>query len=357
MIANCLTYEQLQAYSTHTMKKVERERLYMHISSCELCACAVNGFTVAPFDSSDLVAIHREIDSRVNATAASPLTLSQFFIVFISFLSIVGVYLVSNLESNNKESINRVTIPLALTINNEYHETQKSSQEEISSLAKTVKKIVNVVQFKNFDRKITPVEQLDLLQPLSAETVVPEGVVDEMTIAPHFNPNVIYIYDLKITDYSKLYFFHASSDNNLFKTHTPPSKENEKSAANDLGIEKQFIPVDRILKEGLAAFNKQQFGFAHEKFNQLLEYNPNDVNAKFYSALACYNMNRIEKAKLLLKDVMANQNDAFYPEAQWYAALLELKNGNKALAKEQLELIVSEKGFYSKRAEEKLKHL
>jgi len=67
MVPNCLTFQQLQAYSAHTIEKAERQHLYMHISSCELCACAVNGFTAIPFGSDELVAIHRDIDSKVNA--------------------------------------------------------------------------------------------------------------------------------------------------------------------------------------------------------------------------------------------------------------------------------------------------
>lgn len=62
----CLTYHQLQAYSVHTIDKAKRQHLYMHISSCELCASAVNGFTAISFESSELVAIQFDIDSKAD---------------------------------------------------------------------------------------------------------------------------------------------------------------------------------------------------------------------------------------------------------------------------------------------------
>jgi tetratricopeptide (TPR) repeat protein len=117
------------------------------------------------------------------------------------------------------------------------------------------------------------------------------------------------------------------------------------------------IPADRVLKQGLASFNKQNFVKALESFSLLIENNPKDVNAQFYSALSWYNLNRTDKAIEYLNEVLKNSNSAFHPEAQWYLALVTLKAGNKESARQLFESIVSEKGYYSKRAAEKLKKL
>lgn len=356
MITNCLTYDQLLAYSTHTVNNVERGHLYMHISSCELCACAVNGFAASPFASNELVAIHREIDAKTNATAANPLTFARVIIVTVSLLSIVGVNMLCDRHSNKPlpASIEN-TVPSTVLIP-EKHEKKDASAEEISSVTKTFKKIVNVIQYQKFERTITPIEQLDMIKPsgIAANTIKKE---DLQIIAPRFNPDAIYIYNLKVSDYNRLYFGHARAENALFKTHTPVFKENKTSVADDFGMEQHIVPADRVLKEGLASFSKQNFGAALENFSLLLENNPTDVNAQFYSALACYNLDKTGRSVAFLNEVLKNSNDTFYPEAQWYLALVSLKTGNRENAKQMLERIVTEKGFYSKRAAEKLKEL
>jgi tetratricopeptide (TPR) repeat protein len=105
----------------------------------------------------------------------------------------------------------------------------------------------------------------------------------------------------------------------------------------------------------LADFNKHRFSTAIERFSLLLENNPDDVNAQFYSALAYYNLNKSNRSIELLNQVITNQNTSFYPEALWYLSLVTLKSGNKENGRQLLERIVSEKGYYSKRAADKLK--
>lgn len=354
MITNCLTYEQLQAYSTFKMNKVERSHLYMHISSCELCACAVNGFSATSFASDELVAIHREIDARTNATASDPLTLARVMIIAVSLLAIAGISVFCSYISN--KSVRALTEKHITPVNIKplKHETKTASEEEISSVTKTFKKIVNVIEYEKFARNITPVERLEMIKPEGISGLQKKENEMEL-LAPHFNPGAIYIYDLKVIDYNKLYFGHAPSDN-LFKKNIPAYRENEKST-DDFIVEGKSVPADRILKQGLASFNKQEFKIAVRNFSMLLENNPEDVNAQFYLALSYYNLNNVSRSLGYLDKVLKNSNDAFYPEAQWYQALIYLKNGNRENARRILENIVSEKGFYFRRAQEKLKEL
>jgi hypothetical protein len=352
MITNCLTFEQLQAYSTHQMNIVEKSRLYMHISSCELCSCAINGFTSMPFTSDELVAIHREIDVRSNATAVNPLTFARVSIIAVSLLSVLALNI---LIKSNTHHFTYLPLPekkevkLKTTI---YNETKKTPEEEISSVTKTTKKIVKAIQFKKPERSITPIEQLELIKP---GNIIREktNMAETNIMVPHYDQNTIYIYDLKVTDYNKLYFPVVSNEMPLFKTHTPVYKENKESLTEE--VEKRIIRSDRILKEALADFNKHRFSTAIERFSLLLENNPDDVNAQFYSALAYYNLNKSNRSIELLNQVITNQNTSFYPEALWYLSLVTLKSGNKENGRQLLERIVSEKGYYSKRAADKLK--
>jgi tetratricopeptide (TPR) repeat protein len=117
------------------------------------------------------------------------------------------------------------------------------------------------------------------------------------------------------------------------------------------------VAADRVLKSGLAYFGKEKYNAALEEFQLLLENNPEDVNALFYSAVSFYKIGKYNKAVKNLEAVVASRNNVFHPEAKWNLALVNLKTGEKAKAKILLNEIVNDKGFYSKRAADKLKTL
>ena len=116
--SNCLSFEQLQSYSLNRSDKEEHAHLYMHISTCELCACAVNGFTAISFTSADVDAIDHQIDMKTNAMHANPLTFAHVFIACVSVASIFGFYYFADSFSDNKpkvaeiENVSPMTLPL-----------------------------------------------------------------------------------------------------------------------------------------------------------------------------------------------------------------------------------------------------
>ena len=98
MQLTCLTYEQLSSYTDNTINLSEKESLYKHISQCELCSCAVNGFAAMPFTENELVAINQIVDVKSNASASNSLTLAQVFIAVLSIGSIFGIWMTKDLE-------------------------------------------------------------------------------------------------------------------------------------------------------------------------------------------------------------------------------------------------------------------
>ena len=92
LFTNCLTYEELSSYTTNKMESSVRAMLYQHISTCELCSCAVNGFTAVPFASSDINNLYDKIDMKTSVTPASRITFAQICIIVISLFSIVAFY-------------------------------------------------------------------------------------------------------------------------------------------------------------------------------------------------------------------------------------------------------------------------
>lgn len=353
MYTNCLTFEQLQSYSLNKSDKEEHAHLYMHISTCELCACAVNGFTAISFTSADVDAIDHQIDMKTNALHANPLTFAHVLIACVSVVSIFGFYFFANSFSDNKPKLvaveNLDPIPLSVV-----EEIIPVVEPEVISIPKENFKNETVVKNEIVEKINIPVESIESITPdlIHNSVKTPEVLVENV-----FNANVIYIYDLKVTNYNALYFNYHINPFEI-KGHTPPNKEN-KDSPNTV-FEKDFeqtIAADKVLKAGLAYFGKGKYEKALGEFQLLLEANPNDINSLFYSAVSYYQIGKYDRTIKNLEAVLKSPNNTFHPEAKWNLALSNLKIGEKAKAKQLLIEIANEKGFYSKRAGDKLKGL
>jgi len=167
--------------------------------------------------------------------------------------------------------------------------------------------------------------------------------------------NNIYIHDLKVANYEQLYTLKAD-DAFIYTKFTPAQKENKDAEEIDLTAEQNILKADEVLKNGLWAFKNGQFENALYNFNMLLKHNSNDVNSAFYSALCYYNLNKADKAIILLTPLTENPN-SFYEEAKWNLALSFIAVNDLEKAKILFQEIISEKGFYSIKAKEKIKNL
>lgn len=350
---DCLTFEQLRAYALNKSNKLERVQTYKHISTCELCACAVNGFTAIPFSFSDVDAIHNQIDVKTNATHANPLTFAQGAFIVMSLAAIFGFYHFADSFSENKTKIisgeKMNVIPNSgLAVNS----TVVSAENKPGKTLSREKK--KTIFSKPFCKNTFPVEPIK-----SIAATLPEPSINNKDIVntETFNADVIYIYDLKVTKYNELYFNQKKASFEM-KGYTPSYKEN-KDGSNNL-IESditQTYTADRVLKKGLEYFNKGKYSKAIAEFQMLLDLNPDDINSLFYSAVSFYQIGKYNLAVKNLELVLQNSNNVFHPEAKWNLALADLKLGEKIRAKELLNEIVSDKGFYSKKAADKLKGL
>jgi tetratricopeptide (TPR) repeat protein len=348
---HCLTYEQLEKYSLNESAQEEKARIYQHLSTCELCACAVNGFTAVPFTFADVDAIQQHINVRTNATHANPLTFVQVMIVAVSAASIFGFYQFTESFSDGKTS----PVPEAVVSSPVIEEPVIALfvSPELELPAKPEDKIEAIVEPAIPERQMISVEPLESLVP---DLIQPAVSLPEIITEVAYNADVIYIYDLKVTNYSSLYFNYKTKPFEI-KGHTPSFRENKESPDYLAEEPEEAIAADRVLKSAFAHFTKSQYAKALAEFQVLLENNPKDVNALFYSAVAYYQAGKYNQTIKNLEAVLENPNNVFHPEAKWNLALANLKAGNRHEAKQLLTEITNEKGFYSKRAGEKLKGL
>ncbi|MBK7182820.1 MAG: tetratricopeptide repeat protein [Bacteroidetes bacterium] len=346
MQLTCLTYEQLSSYTDNTINLSEKESLYKHISQCELCSCAVNGFAAMPFTENELVAINQIVDVKSNASASNSLTLAQVFIATLSIASIFGVYFISNAIHSPVEK------PILTT------ETKWEQPLEIAIPTKEVvkkeNKLIKTVSAIPKKQLQNNSASLELIPTITTKEITGLNESTKETIVPISNSSIIYIYDLKVSDYNNLYF--GRSNKKIIYTGTPVFKEHSKSNSSELDEDNlESIAANQVLKKGLAAFNKGEFVMALGDFNTLLTLNKEDVNALFYAGLSHYNNGNYIKAADYFNKTTKNKNNAFYQEAQWYLAQSYDKTGDKEKANELYVLITKENGFYKDKAKEKIK--
>lgn len=84
---------------------------------------------------------------------------------------------------------------------------------------------------------------------------------------------------------------------------------------------------NEVFTKAEKAFNSRNFSEAETYFNQILEYDENNVEVQLYKAICQIEQDKFSKADTLLGTI-ASGHSAFRNDAIWYSALSQLKQGN-----------------------------
>ncbi|MHB8259909.1 MAG: tetratricopeptide repeat protein [Bacteroidia bacterium] len=145
------------------------------------------------------------------------------------------------------------------------------------------------------------------------------------------NSPVIYLYDLKLTDYQKLYYQPNGTVLNIHDTTAP-----------------------KLINKALKYFSNQQFEAAIANLKPIININRDDPNALFYTGAAYYYQKNYPQALIMLNRIGNIPNNVFKQEAYWYKAIcfIDLQKTNEA--KTLLQHIADAQGFYAARAKKQL---
>lgn len=171
------------------------------------------------------------------------------------------------------------------------------------------------------------------------------------------NVKMLYIKNLKAVDYSVFYTADVAKKEWLL-TGVTADKENASSEGVMADRIVTYIPYKAFLNEYLSKFAENDFKGALTGLLIIQQQFPDDLNAAFYSGLCYYNLGKARQAITAFDRALSNSFTTFREESEWYKALSMIEEGskkNRAGAKELLQKIANDKGFYSKRAAEKLK--
>jgi tetratricopeptide (TPR) repeat protein len=316
----------------------------------------------------DLLDIHQRIDKKVkaqslkgNSNGISIVLVTGFtaMLLFVLFnkKTVVQIGATSSVQQENPGDLLTNALQLDTAV---VSDTAAALPQPLAAIKETNQEKEHFEKENmdvHFSEEIRPdeldVKEVPLIDTVKSTPQLPDNYLDLLPNAP-----VIYIYDLKVTDFQKLYFKNRkpyvidgkSLSSEFESADTYNAWISDWNPTND-------YTLDMLLKDALKAFKKQKYKKSYTLFNELLTYNAGDVNALFYSALAQYNTGSYPDAIGRLDKVLENENNVFGQEAEWYKALCLLKNNQQKEAVSLLAKINTQKGFYSSNAGEKLKEI
>ncbi len=313
-----------------------------------LSSIAFDEFVV---NEKELEKLSKRIDHRTSANGGSFQTvfisllcglligISVFFIIFHKNQNHPSVWQIFGTEENSVQKSLNNTInandTLFPAIEQKYQETEHFHTSE------------NQVQET---RDVESPEVLGIVQ----SSLSVEGENENNDIVLQFIPNapVIFIHQLKVTNYRSYYFKQNQS---IDLAELSGLSAQYESAANkevsQLRRSNAYL-ANKIIQNAMRLFNNKQFANCIEELTLLYNYNKDDANAQFYLGMCFYLTKKYTVAQNYFQQNLDNQNNIFHQESAFYEAMCLLNTNQKDKALTQLKEIVTNKGFYSTRAQE-----
>lgn len=377
-----VTPEEMQQYLDGKLSSSEKRKVEEKMVDDEFASEASEGFmenNIAFAEVSSLQAAWNASSNNSNATQNSTVNPGVnykywFFgtlAVTVVSMVIIGVMVINkNSDNSTIDQKPKETV----TIHNEKEVIAENSvlpstmtdlefKEEMSE----IKEAENIPE-----KKQITYEKTIASQPTTVETKIPEEItitgdpnnveakkVEEIEVKENkkiaeSNVKMLYIKNLKAVDYTDFYTNHIAKKEWLL-TGVSADKENGNSEGVIPEQVIKYIPYKDFLIEGLTLFSKNDYKGALGHLLTILQQYPDDLNAAFYSGLCYYNLGKTKQAIAMFDRSISNSIITFKEESEWYKALSLLEYGKKAEAKELIQKIEYENGFYSKAAREKLK--
>lgn len=166
---------------------------------------------------------------------------------------------------------------------------------------------------------------------------------------------ILHINNFKIVDYSSFRRDKWPSIDELTE-HVGANLESEESQnwmenaqyAHTIGY------MDYV-EQGIYALSKQNYEEALSSFKSLLNLYPDDVNGLFYSGMCYYHLGKYAEARPYFEMAQRSSFRTFSEEGAFYEAMTFFETGQSLMAKEKLDIIAAQRGFYAKRSREILK--
>lgn len=187
-------------------------------------------------------------------------------------------------------------------------------------------------------------------------TTIPATITEaEIQYIP--NSPIIFLHDLKITDYSTLYFRQNKFVSLTIKPGLDASYANPNEAARNENVlnSSPTYYLHQAISDAMLYFSRKEYMRCLSTLNTVLEINPGDINCQFYEAMCYFYLKNYTAAVPYFENCINNPNNSFLNEARYYKAYSLYQAGEKEEAVELFKEIAAEGSFYSEKARTFLK--
>jgi tetratricopeptide (TPR) repeat protein len=131
-----------------------------------------------------------------------------------------------------------------------------------------------------------------------------------------------------------------------YKTYEPPASQRSGQTVEnpDFTLAVEF-------------YNTNDYANAALFFSKVVESNPKDMQSVLLNGVSNFEDKKYPEAKMSFSTVINDNNNLYIETAKWYLALCYIKTNEKDKAINQLKIITSEEGIYSKNAKKILRKL
>jgi TolA-binding protein len=213
------------------------------------------------------------------------------------------------------------------------------------------------------------IEHFNTIANTSIETIVPEMPElmttkqlnlsmseneDNEDLVYAFTPNapVVFISNLKVTNYRMYYFKQSEAINLSINTGLSAQYGSNADVERTTFNKSNAYYAHKIIKQAMRLFNSKNLTNCIEELTLLYNYNKDDANAQFYLGMCYFQLGKYDVAQNYFQKNLDNVNNVFHQESEFYQALCFLNSKQTDKAIEQLKTIINNKGFYCTRAKE-----
>ena len=313
-----------------------------------LSSVAFEQFTVS---YSDIEMLHKKIDKKTGRDFRS------FNTVFVSVLCglFIGISVFFVIFQKSK------THPSVFQSFDDEEQIVKKLDNPVSAtdtVFPVIKSKPEIVEHYNTITNVAEkIETVDLpeILPIQSATL-PSEKEEEKDIILQFIPNapVIFINNLKVTNYRSYYFKRSEAIDLSLNTGLSAQYESAANIEHATLSRSNAYLAHKIIQKAMRLFNGKNIANCIEELNLLYTFNNDDANAQFYLGMCYYQTGKYALAQNFFQKNLDNENNIFHQESEFYTAMCLLNTKQTEEAIKQLQSIISNKGFYSVRAQEVL---
>ena len=115
--------------------------------------------------------------------------------------------------------------------------------------------------------------------------------------------------------------------------------------------------IDKTLLRALESYEERDYEQALILFEEVLNSRKDDMAVNLYSGISYMEEEKYQKASTSFNSIIKNNDNLFIEQAKWYLAMCYIKTGKEADAKNILNELINEEGYYKKQAKRVLKDI